>query len=106
MSNAREELADIERIATSPSMVRLTDTILRLDRRDVSRLITAYFYFRSAGKSNREFLLFIATSELRSTLSVGLNVLPSLLIGLLGDKDFRMLILSSLGDRTQDLKKP
>lgn len=97
MSEKRDEdVAQVEKIASSAAMLRLADSILTLDRGDVSRLITAYLYYKSVGRWDRDFLSYVATKELKSSISIGLGILPSLVTGFLSDRDFRELILAAL----------
>ncbi len=92
----QEDLVEIERIASSAAMLRLTDSILNLDRDDVSRIITAYIHFKSRGRPNRDFLSFVATMQLKSSINISLNILPSLIAGFLSDRDFRELAFTTL----------
>ena len=87
------ELGELERIYSSEAMLRFADSILSLDRDDVSKVVTAYFYFKSVGKTNREFMLFLATKQMGTSADIGFKLLPTLASGLLSDRRFRSLML-------------
>lgn len=98
--------AEIERISSSPAMLRLTDSFLSLEREDASRVFTAFLYFKSARRSNRDFLQFLVTRQFSSSINIGFDILPALLSGLISDREFRTLILAMLKSIIQNPSSP
>ncbi len=92
-TESNREVDELARVSSSPAMLRFADSILRLDRETVAKLVAAYFYFKSLGETDRDFLFFLATKRTGTTLDVGSRLLPTLASGVLTDKDFRSLML-------------
>lgn len=90
------DLSELRRISSSDAMLRLTDSILGLDRDVVSGIITTYLYFKSQGKTDGEFFAFYATKRMGTSVDIGFKILPPLASGFLSDRAFRSLILGAV----------
>jgi hypothetical protein len=91
-SDARE----IQRLASSPSFLRLADSILAsIDRDMLAESLAGYTYFRSEERSNLDFVLYLATRRFGKTLTMGINIVAALVPGLVFDKEFRSLIFGA-----------
>jgi hypothetical protein len=91
-SDARE----IQRLSSSPSFLRLADSILAsMDRDTLAELLAGYAYFRMEERSNLDVLLYFATRRFGKTLTMGLNIVAALVPGLLFDKQFRSVIFGA-----------
>ena len=77
-------------------MLRLADSIRSLSKEDISRVIAAYLLFKSRGRSSRDLVTFLATNEFWRSVGIGLRVFPPLVIGMVGDSEFRALVFSAL----------
>jgi len=87
--------AEIQRLSTSPSFLRLADSILlSLDRDTLAELLASYLYFRSKGRTNGDFVLFVITKKLGKGVTIAMNVILALIPGLLFDKAFRSVIFT------------
>jgi hypothetical protein len=91
-SDARE----IQRLSSSPSFLRLADSILaNMDRDTLAELLAGYAYFRSGKRSNLDLALYFATRRFGKTLTMGINIIAALVPGLLFDKKFRSVIFGA-----------
>ena len=94
LSNA--DAREIQRLSSSPSFLRLADSILAgMDRDTLAELLAGYAYFRSAKRSNLDLALYFATRRFGKTLTIGIDVVAALLPGLLFDKKFRSVIFGA-----------
>jgi hypothetical protein len=91
--------SEIQKLSSSRAMLRISDAVLGLDRRDLSRLVAAYLHFKSEGKSDRDLLQYLLTNELDIAFRLGLNILPAIVAGLFGDGDFRALVFDLAASR-------
>lgn len=89
----------IRKLSSSPYLLAVADSILKnIDREALSELLASYLYFRSKGRANLGNLLTYAVRRrFREWASVALSATPAVLAGIINDKDFRSVILSSLG---------
>jgi hypothetical protein len=91
-----EEVAQIKRLARSSSVLGLSDAVLRgLDEYTLSRIIAGYLYFKSNGRPDKDFAMYLGTKEIWSTLTIGLNVMGAVIPALLFDKEFRTLVMKT-----------
>jgi hypothetical protein len=91
-----EEIGQIKRLSKSNWVLGLSDAVLKsLDEPTVSRMMSAYLYFKSNGRPNKDFLGYIATKELWSTMAIGLNVLGAAIPAMIFDKEFRTLAMKT-----------
>jgi len=90
------DLSEIRKVSSSQAMLRLADSVLSLDREVVSEVLTTYLYFRSLGKTNRDFVLFLTTKKMGTSADIGFKLLPALASGLLSDRDFRSIMVGIL----------
>ena len=89
--------AEIQRLSSSPSFLRLADSILlSLDRDTLAELIAGYLYFKSRGRTNGDFAFFVATRKFRKGVTIAMNVIVALIPGLLFDKAFRSVIFTTV----------
>jgi hypothetical protein len=65
-----------------------------LDRDTLAELLSSYLYFRSKGKTNADFALFMITKRFGKGVTISMNVILALIPGLLFDKAFRSVILT------------
>ena len=87
--------AEIQRLSSSPSFLRLADSILlSLDRDTLAELLASYLYFRSKGRTNGDFALFVITKKFGKGVTIAMNVILALIPGLLFDKAFRSVIFT------------
>ncbi len=77
----------------------VADSILEnLDRDALAELLASYLYLRSKGKADLGNLVTYAVSRrFWESASIAASATPAVLAGIIADKDFRLLILSSLG---------
>jgi hypothetical protein len=89
--------AEIQRLSSSPSFLRLADSILMsLDRDTLAELIAGYLYFKSKGRTNGDFALFVVTKKFGEGVTIAMNVIVALIPGLLFDKAFRSVIFAAV----------
>jgi hypothetical protein len=87
---------EIRRLSSSPSFLRLADSILAsMDRETLAELLAGYTYFKSEGRSSSDMALYFATRRFGKTLTMGINITAALVPGLFFDKEFRSLILGA-----------
>lgn len=87
----------IQKLSSSPSFLKLADSILKnLDRDTLAELLAGYLYFKSNGRSNIDFAFFVATKKFSKVATITMNVLAVLLPGLLLDKEFRSAIFGAV----------
>jgi hypothetical protein len=89
----------IRKLSSSPNLLAVADSILEnIDREALAELLASYLYLRSKGKANLGNLVRYAVSRrLRECAAIAAGATPAVLAGILTDKDFRSVILSSLG---------
>jgi hypothetical protein len=76
--------------------LRLADSILiSLDRETLAEFLAGYLYFKSKGRTNGDFAVFVMTKKFGKGVTIGMNVILGLLPGLLFDKEFRSVILAA-----------
>ena len=93
MKLSSSDSEEIRKLSTSPSFLKLSDSILQnLDRDTLSELLAGYFYFKSNGRSNSDFAFFMATHKFSKVATITLSVLAVMLPGLILDKAFRSVI--------------
>lgn len=91
-----EETKQIRRLSNSTSIRNLTTAIHKsLDEETLSRVISSYLYFKSNGRSDKDFATYLGTAELWNTLAIGLNVMGAALPALIFDKEFRVLAMKT-----------
>jgi hypothetical protein len=84
---------EIQRLSSSPSFLRLADSIIAsMDRDMLAELLAGYAYLRSEERSNLDFALYLATRRFGRTLTMGINIVAALVPGILFDKEFRSVI--------------
>lgn len=90
------DVREIRKLSSSPSFLRLADSILEgMDRETLAELLAGYAYFRSAKRSNLDLALYFATRRFGKTLTMGIDVVAALVPGLLFDKKFRSVIFGA-----------
>jgi hypothetical protein len=100
MAETEQDINELERLSSSGSMLRLVDALRGLDRETVSQLLSAYLYFRSEGRPNKEFLDYLLRRRLYSLVTVLFTLVPAVAPGLLFDGKFRSLLLGAALSRT------
>ena len=90
------DLRELESFSSSESMLRLVDALRGLDRETLSQVISAYLYFRSKGRSDRDFLEFILKKRLPATAMMALTLLGAVLPGLISDAKFRSVFIGAV----------
>lgn len=89
--------AEIQRLSSSPSFLRLADSILlSLDRDTLAEFLAGYLYFKSKGRTNGDFAFFVATKKFGKGVTIAMNVIVALIPGLLFDKAFRSVIFAAV----------
>ncbi len=109
VTKTRSELGDsdaeeIQRLTSSPSFLRLADSIhISFDRDTLAEFLAGYLYFKSKGRTNGDFAFFVMTKKLGKGVTIAMNIVAALIPGLLFDKTFRSVILTaamkSVGER-------
>ena len=90
------DVREIRRLSSSPSFLRLAESILaNMDRDTLAELLAGYAYFRSEKRSNLDLALYFATRRFGKTLTMGINIIAALVPGLLFDKKFRSVIFGA-----------
>lgn len=96
MKITKDEKILIDKLEQSPSIINLSQSLLRgLDEDTVARLMSAFLYLKANGHHDSEFAKFIATKELWGTLTIGLNVVGAFIPAMLFDKEFRALVMKA-----------
>lgn len=90
--------------------MELSDSILKsLDRNTLAGFLAGYLYFKSKGRTNSDFALFIMTKKFGKTVRIAMNITAALVPGLLFDKAFRSVIMAAamewIGERRSGEKK-
>ena len=85
----------IQRLWSSPSFLRLADSILsNLDRKDLAKIIASYLYFKSRGRRDSDFVFFVV-SEFPEIVFMAFRAgIPVIIPAVLTDKTFRALLIS------------
>jgi hypothetical protein len=90
------EVRQIRRLAASNSIVGLSDAVIRsLDESSMAKIIAGFLYMKANGRPDKDFATYLATRELWSTLSIGLNVMGAILPAMIFDKEFRTLAMKT-----------
>ena len=77
--------------------MRLADSILiGLDRDTLAEFLAGYLYFKSKGRTNGDFALFVVTKKFGKGVTIAMNVIVALIPGLLFDKAFRSVIFAAV----------
>jgi len=77
--------------------LRLADSILiSLDRDTLAEFLAGYLYFKSKGRTNGDFALFVVTKKFGKGVAIAMNVIVALIPGLLFDKAFRSVIFAAV----------
>jgi hypothetical protein len=98
---------EIKRLSSSPSFLRLADSILAsMDRDTLAEALAGYAYFRSEERSNLDFALYFATRRFGKTLTIGINLIAALIPGLLFDKEFRSVIFAAASKSFRNKNDP
>jgi len=89
----------IRKLSSSPYLLAVADSILEnVDRDTLAELLASYLYLRSKGRANLNNLVTYAVSRrFRECAAVAVSATPAVLAGIFADKQFRSVILSSLG---------
>ncbi|MHB1908813.1 MAG: hypothetical protein ACYCQJ_08060 [Nitrososphaerales archaeon] len=96
MKITKDEKIEIDRLEQSPSIINLSQSVLRgLDEDTVARLMSAFLYLKANNRPDSEFAKFMATKELWGTLTIGLNVMGAFIPAMLCDKEFRALVMKA-----------
>ena len=97
MKLSSADAREIQRLSSSPSFLRLADSVLAsMDRDTLAELLAGYAYFRSEGRSNLDFALYFSTRRFGKTLTIGINMIAALIPGLLLDREFRSVIFAAV----------
>jgi len=88
----------IRKLSSSPYLLVVADSILEnIDRETLAELLASYLYLGSNGNANLGNLVTYAVSRrFRECAAVATSAAPAVLAGIITDKDFRSVILSSL----------
>jgi hypothetical protein len=90
------DAAEIQKLASSPSFLKLADSILQnMDRNTLAEFLAGYLYFKSKGRTNRDFVFFVTTNKFPKLAMIAMDVLAVLLPGLLLDRAFRSVIFGA-----------
>jgi hypothetical protein len=90
------EITQINRLSRSNWVIGIADSVLRsLDRETLAKMIGGYLYFKSNGRSEKDFIGYMTKKELWATAAIGLNVMSAVIPALLFDKEFRMLAMKT-----------
>jgi hypothetical protein len=77
--------------------LRLADSILlSLDRNTLAEFLAGYLYFKSKGRTNGDFALFVVTKKFGKGVTIAMNTIVALIPGLLFDKAFRSVIFAAV----------
>jgi hypothetical protein len=94
VTKTRSELGDsdveeIQRLSSSPSFLRLADSIhTSFDRDTLAEFLAGYLYFKSKGRTNA---FFVMTKKFGKGVTIAMNIVAALIPGLLFDKTFKRL---------------
>lgn len=96
MKVSNDEKLQIDRLEVSPSIMNLSQSVLRgLDEDTIARLMAAFLYLKSGGHPDSDFAKFIGTKEFWGTLTIGLNVMGAFIPAMLFDDEFRSLVMKA-----------
>lgn len=96
MNLSSSDSGEIQKLSSSPSFLKLADSILGgLDRDTLSEFLAGYLYLKSKGRSNSDFAFFVVTKKFSKVAMITMNVLAVLLPCLLLDKGFRSAIFGT-----------
>ncbi|MHB1868406.1 MAG: hypothetical protein ACYCPP_05615 [Nitrososphaerales archaeon] len=96
MKLTSSDAAEIQKLSSSTSFLKLADSILQnMDRDTLAEFLAGYLYFKSNEGSNSDFAFFLATKKFPKIAMISMNVLAVVLPGLLLDKAFRSVILGA-----------
>lgn len=86
---------EIDRLLSSPSFLKLADSIINsLDRNTLAEIIASFMYFKSRGRSDSEFARFIISEKFPELLFIALRIsIPVILPGMISDKTFRTVLV-------------
>lgn len=85
----------IQGILSSPSFLRLADSIIaNLDRRDLAKIIAAYLYFKSRGRTDSDFAFFVISEYPEVVFMAFRAGIPVIIPAMLTDKTFRTLLIN------------
>jgi hypothetical protein len=74
----------------------LADSILTsFDRDTLAEFLAGYLYFESKGRSNSDYVRFLATRKFGKGLRITMRILAALVPGLLFDKAFRSVVFGA-----------
>jgi hypothetical protein len=100
------DIEEIKKLSSSPSFLKLADSILAsLDRDTLAEVLAGYTYFRSEKRSNLDFALYMVTRRFGKVVTVTINVIAAVIPGLLFDKEFRSVIFAAISTRKSFAKK-
>lgn len=100
-TQGRSELSDsdaqeIQRLSSSPSFLRLADSILTsFDRDTLAEFLAGYLYFESKGGSRSDYARFLLTKKFGKGIRITMKILAALIPGLLFDKAFRSVVFGA-----------
>ena len=96
MKITEEEVAQARSVAKSRSVQNISDRVLRsLDEPSLSMIIAAFLFLKSHGRSDKDFITFLTTKEIWSTLTIALNVSAAAIPAMLFDMEFRTLAIKA-----------
>jgi hypothetical protein len=89
----------IRKLSNSPYLLSVADSILKnIDRETLAELLASYLYLRSNGRANIGNLVAYAVSRrFWECASIAASATPAVLAGIISDKEFRSVVLTSLG---------
>jgi len=88
----------IRKLSNSPYLLSVADSILRnVDRDMLAELLASYLYLRSNGRANvRNLVTYAVSRRFRECASIAASATPAVLAGIISDKEFRSVVLTSL----------
>ena len=89
----------IRKLSSSPYLLAVADSILdNVDRETLAELLASYLYLRSKGRANLgNFMTYAVSRRFRECAAIVVSATPAVLAGIFADKEFRSVILSSMG---------
>ncbi|MHB8568217.1 MAG: hypothetical protein ACYC7D_09160 [Nitrososphaerales archaeon] len=96
MKVSEDEISQIKRLAESSSIKNLSAAVSgSLSEDALTKIVASYLYFKSRGRSDRDFVSYLGIKETWETLAIGLNIMGALVPALIFDKEFRILAMKT-----------
>lgn len=90
------ELETARRLSTSPSFLRLADSLLtNLDRATLSEILAGYLFLKARGGSDKDFALYLVTTEPGKMIRISMRILSTVIQDFLLDGEFRSLVIEA-----------